>query len=191
MMLFLKKNIELIRGLTLGLLSFFFYIIVNNILLHIEYTIFLRKIIYYPSIYGLFCPVKPLFSATKLVIFLADILLKFAIFFYIVRLLGKKNIVYDVFVVILILDFTYVIFSLFPIKVDFYFHSSRIFLLHNLFGYSNLIGFLAVGAIFILSILVIAKTNLKALSIYILYAISSFIFQFLIIHFILKVPIPS
>ncbi len=190
MITFLKKYIQLIRGFILGLLSFFLYIIVNNALLHVEYVIFLRKLIYYPSIYGLFCPVKPLFSVTKLVIFLADILLKIAIFFYIVRLLGKKNILYDVFVVILIFDFTYVVFSLFPINIDFYFHSSRIFLLHSLFGYSNLIGFLAIGVIFILSILIIGKTNLKTLTIYILYAISSFVFQFLIIHFVLKIPIP-
>jgi len=190
-MLFLKKHIELIRGLILGLLSFFFYIIVNNVLLHIEYTIFLRKIIYYPSIYGIFCPVKPLFSVTKMGIFISDIVLKVTIFFYIIRFLSKKNILYDVFVIILIFDFTYIIFSLFPINVDFYFHSSRIFLLHNLFGYSNLIGFLAVGVVYILSILIIGKTNIKTLTIYMLYAISSFIFQFLIIHFVLKVPIPS
>ena len=190
-MLFLKNNKQLIRGLILSLLSFFFYIIINNIFLHIEYAVFLRKIIYYPSIYGLFCPVKPLFSAIKLSIFLTDILLKITIFFCIIRYLGRRNIFYDVFVVILIFDFTYVIFSLFPINVDFYFHSSRIYLLHNLFGYSNSIGFLAVGIIYILSILIIGKIHIKTLSIYMLYAISSFIFQFLIIHFVIKVPIPS
>lgn len=190
-MLFPKNKNQLIRDLLLSLFSFFFYIIINNILLHIEYVIFLRKFVYYVSSYGIFCPVKPIFSSLKLGVLLADTILKLCIFYCIIRFLDKKNILHTIFSVTLIFDFTYIILCFFPINIDFYFHSSRIYLVHSLFGYPNFIAFLVVGIIHILYVLKIGKISANELATYIFYSISSFIFQFWFIHYVLKIPIPS
>lgn len=188
---FINTKNGYIKGFLLSLFSFFFYIVINTILLHIEYVIFLKKIIYYPIIYGIFCPAKPLFSSLKLGVLFADSILKFGIFYCIIRLLGTKNILHSVFAITLLFDFTYVLLSFLPINVDFYFHSSRNYLVHSLFGYSNFLIFSAFGILHILYVVKIGGINSKTFVIYMFYTISSFFFQFLVIHYVLKIPIPS